>query len=43
MKNKKLDDMRGMFDEDVYDYLEMAKDAKTKKTALEYEARRKRM
>lgn len=36
MKNEKLDDMRGTIDEDPYDYLEMAKDAKTKKTALEY-------
>ena len=36
MKNEKLDGMRGMFGEDVYDYLGMAEDAKTKKTALEY-------
>ena len=36
MKNEKLDGMRGMFGEDVYDYLEMAEEAKTKKTALEY-------
>ena len=36
MKNENLDDMRGMFGEDVYDYLEMAEKAGTKKKALEY-------
>ncbi len=36
MKNENLDDMRGMYSVSAYDYLEMAKDAKTKKTALEY-------